>query len=336
MQKTIKMSDIAKAAGVSPMTVSRAFRSDASVSAETRTRVLQIAEELGYVFDARASNLRSKKSGFVAVMVPTISNPCFAETVNALSAVVADAGMQVLLGYDDYVAGEEEQRVEQLLSRRPDAIVLTGGDHSARTRRMLRSASIPVIETWDLPSEPIQHVVGFSNAAVMEPLVDHLVARGARRIAFIGGDPGVDIRGGQRRQGFLRAMERHGLAADLLMPVGGPSSVKSGAEAMSALLDGTARFDAVISVFDHAALGAQAECHRRGVRVPDDVMIAGFGAVDTAMLAAPGITTVDPLSAEIGRRAGDLVNDLLGQGAGNAGAVRIEIEPVLRIGGSTG
>lgn len=330
------MIDVARAAGVSPMTVSRAFRTDASIDSKTRRRILAVAEELGYVFDERASNLRSRKSGFVAVTVPTINNPNFAETVDALSMQLAETGLQVLLGYDRYDVSEEERRIAHLLRRRPEAIVVTGGAHSDRTRQLLEASGIPVVETWDLPARPIGHVVGFSNARAMELVVDHLVDRGARRIAFIGGDFSHDTRGADRRQGFVRAMRRHGLDADMLRPIGGSSSVANGAQAMGRLLDDGPACDAVICVFDHAAFGALSECQRRGVRVPQDMMIASFGAIELARLAYPSITTVDPHASEIGRRAGLLVSQLLAAPDKENGPIRIEIGPLLVPGRSTG
>lgn len=336
MAPVIKMKDVARAAGVSPMTVSRAFKADAPVDEQTRKRIMKAAEELGYVFDERASNLRSQKSGFVAVTVPTINNPNFAETVDALSLQLAEAGLQVLLGYDRYNTDQEEQRIEQLLRRRPEAMVVTGGRHSKRTRRLLEASGIPVVETWDLPEQPINHVVGFSNAASAGLIVDHLVERGARKIAFIGGDFSQDTRGADRRRGFVSAMQQHGLDPSLLISISGPSSVANGAEAMRRLLEHHADVDAVVAVFDHAAVGALSECHRRGVNVPGDIMLASFGAIEVATLAAPSITTVDPHASEIGRRAGLLITDLLAHPEKETGPIHIEIGPVLCVGQSTG
>ncbi len=334
--RAVKMTDVAKAAGVSPMTVSRAFRADASIEEKTRKRVLEAAEKLGYMFDERASNLRSRKSDFVAVTVPTINNPNFAETVDALSLQLASVGLQVLLGYDRYDTAEEELRLQQLLRRRPEAIVVTGGRHSARSRRLLEASGIPVIETWDLPEQPLGHVVGFSNSSAMQLAVDHVVARGARRIAFIGGDFNQDTRGADRRSGFIQSMERHGLDPGCLIPIGGPSSIRNGTSAMAHLLDTHSDIEAVVGVFDHASFGALAECQRRGIRVPEDIMIASFGAIDIATFAYPSITTVDPHASEIGRRVGLLIADLLENPERKTGPIRIEIGPVLRIGESTG
>ena len=335
-RRTVKMGDVARVAGVSLMTVSRAFRRDASIGEKTRARILRIAENLGYVLDTTASNLRTQRTGFVALTVPSINNGNFAETVNALSAEISPAGLQVLLGYDLYDTAEEERLIEQLLRRRPEAIVVTGGRHTERCRRLLKAAAIPVIEMWDLPRRPIGHVVGFSNAACIGLLVDHLVGRGARRIAFIGGDISDDTRGADRRRGFLAAMRRHGLNPDLLIPIGvPPASMAKGAVAMAQLLDMAPDTEAVIGVSDLAAFGALSECQRRGLRVPKDIAVAGFGAYDIAAVSVPTLTTIDPHCAEIGRSAGKLILELLSGGRKTAPAARIKVRPALRIGGST-
>jgi LacI family transcriptional regulator, gluconate utilization system Gnt-I transcriptional repressor len=301
------------------------------VSEATRTRILTIAEELGYVFDSTAATLRTQKTGFVAVIIPSINNANFADTVGALSDRLATAGMQVLLGHDRYQIEIEEQLVEQLLRRRPEAIVVTGGRHTDRTRRMLRAAGIPVVETWDLPHDPIGHVVGFSNAATMQAMVDHLVGKGLTRIAFIGGDTDGDTRGADRRRGFVSAMQRHGLDASRLIGAGTPPiSMREGAEAMARLLDSLPDTQAVICVSDLSAFGALTECQRRGVQVPQDIAIAGFGAYEIAGISHPTITTVDPHPREIGLRTADLILDVLANPLAPRPPARIEIGWHLR------
>ena len=205
------MKDVAAAAGVSPMTVSRAFRADAPIDQQTRERILKIAEDVGYVFDERASALRMQKSGFVAVTVPTLNNPNFAQTVDSLSNELALARVQVLLGYDRYDIDEEEARIEQLLRRRPEAFVVTGGRHTQRARRLLEASGVPVVETWDMPQDPIEHVVGFCNARAMGQLVDHVVGQGARRIALIGAISPA-MRGVSTDARACRGDHRHGRA----------------------------------------------------------------------------------------------------------------------------
>lgn len=324
------MADVARLAGVSPMTVSRAFKADSSVSGTTREAILKAADELGYVFDSTASNLRSQRTDFVAVTIPSINNANFADTVRGLSEGLKARGLQILLGSTDYDMAEEERLIEQLLRRRPEAIVVTGGRHTPRARRLLENAGIPVVETWDLPEDPIGHVVGFSNAAAVRGMVDHLMARGLTRIAFIGGDTSRDTRGADRRAGFVAAMQAHGLDAGRLIAAGAPPiSMREGAEAMGRLLETLPDTEAVICVSDLSAFGALTECQRRGVPVPDRVSIAGFGDYEIAGVSVPSLTTIDPFPREIGQRAAALILDVL-DGRQQGPAV-VELAPKLQL-----
>jgi LacI family gluconate utilization system Gnt-I transcriptional repressor len=330
-RKTPTMADVARIAGVSPMTVSRAFKRDTSVSEATRDAILKAAEELGYVFDSTASSLRSQKTDFVAVTIPSINNANFAETLRGLSEGLKARGLQILLGYTDYDIHEEERLIEQLLRRRPEAIVVTGGRHTPRARRLLENAGLPVIETWDLPAQPIGHVVGFSNADAVRGMIDHFVAQGITRIAFIGGDADRDTRGTDRRDGFVAAMRAHGLDASRLIAAGAPPiSMREGAVAMGRLLDSLPDTQAVICVSDLSAFGALTECQRRGVRVPEDIWIAGFGDYEIAEVSVPALTTINPFPREIGASAAALILDVLDGRQTEPATLRIAPELIVR------
>ena len=334
-RKSPTMADVARLAGVSPMTVSRAFKTDSSVSDATRDAILKAADELGYVFDSTASALRSQKTDFIAVTIPSINNANFADTLRGLSEGLKSRGLQILLGYTDYDMAEEERLIEQFLRRRPEAIVVTGGRHTPRARRMLENAGIPVIETWDLPEDPIDHVVGFSNAAAVRGMVDHFVARGRTRIAFIGGDATRDTRGADRRTGFVAAMQDHGLDTHRLIAAGPPPiSMREGAEAMGRLLDTMPDTEAVICVSDLSAFGALTECQRRGIAVPDRMWIAGFGDYEIAGISVPALTTINPFPRDIGAQTAGMILDML-DGKQDVPA-RIAITPQLLVRQSTG
>lgn len=310
------------------MTVSRAFKPGSLVNDETRARILASAEELGYVFDSTASSLRSQKSDFVAVTIPSINNANFADTVGALTEGLKDRGLQILLGYTNYDIEEEGRLIEQLLRRKPLAVVVTGGRHTPRARRLLENAGVPVIETGDLPEHPVDHAIGFSNAQTIGIMVDHLVAAGRTRIAFIGGDTDRDTRGLDRRRGFVAAMERHGLDATRLIAAGPPPiSMLEGADAMGRLLDSAPDTEAVICVSDLSAFGALSACQRRGVSVPGRLSIAGFGNYEVGAICVPSITTIDPSARQIGEMAARLLCDLLDNGG--TGPRREEIVPQL-------
>lgn len=325
------MADVARLAGVSPMTVSRAFKRDTSVSEATREAILKAAEDLGYVLDSTASSLRSQRTDFVAVTIPSINNANFAETLRGLSEGLKARGLQILLGYTDYDIHEEERLIEQLLRRRPEAIVVTGGRHTPRARRLLENAGLPVIETWDLPAEPIGHVVGFSNAEAVRGMIDHFVAQGVTRIAFIGGDADRDTRGTDRREGFVAAMRTQGLDASRLIDAGAPPiSMREGADAMGRLLETLPDTEAVICVSDLSAFGALTECQRRGVRVPEDIWIAGFGDYEIAEVSVPALTTINPFPREIGARTAALILEVLDGRQTQPATLRIVPELMIR------
>ena len=325
--KAPTMADVARKTGVSPMTVSRAFKSGSLISKDTRDAILQAAEELGYVFDSTASNLRSQKTDFIAVTIPSINNANFADTVRGLSEKLNPRGFQILLGYTNYDVVEEERLIEGLLRRKPQAIVVTGGKHTARARKLLENANVPVIETWDVPAEPIGHFVGFSNANAVRSMVDHFIAVGHRRIAFIGGDASRDTRGSDRRLGFIAALRDHGLDASRLIDGGTPPiSMREGANAMARLLTEYPDTEAVICVSDLSAFGALTECQRRGVPVPERIAIGGFGDYEIGGISVPALTTINARARQIGERTGQLILELID---GTADVSDVTIEPQL-------
>jgi LacI family gluconate utilization system Gnt-I transcriptional repressor len=329
------MADVARVAGVSPMTVSRALKQDSPVSEATRQAILAAADGLGYVFDSTASSLRSQRTDFVAVTIPSINNANFADTVRGLSEGLKARGLQILLGYTDYDIEEEERLIEQLLRRRPEAIVVTGGRHTPRARRLLENAGIPVIECWDLPDAPIGHVVGFSNANAVRGMVDHFVARGLTRIAFIGGDADRDTRGTDRRAGFIAAIKSKGLDATRLIAAGTPPiSMREGADAMGRLLNTLPDTQAVICVSDLSAFGALTECHRRGWSVPEQIWVAGFGDYEIAGVSVPSLTTINPHPRKIGAETARVILDVLDGRA--TSPITVQITPELLIRQSAG
>ena len=335
--KVPTMIDVAREAGVSSMTVSRAFKSDSYVNAETRKAIIEAAEKLGYVMNSTAAGLSSQKTGFIAVTIPSINNANFADTVRGLTDGLRQSRLQVLLGYTNYDIDEEEHLVRQLLTRRPEAIVLTGGVHTGKCRKMLENAGIPVIETWDLPRNPIDDVVGFSNAKAAAQLVRHVISTGRRKIAFLGGDASRDTRGLDRRRGFVGEMQRQKLDGSRLIEAGPPPiSMREGAEALAKLLAKWPDTQAVVCVSDLAAFGALTECQRRGVDVPGQIAICGFGAYEISEICVPPITTIDLQCYRIGQIAAQKIVERIASDACDTVTDELKIEPNLVLRTSTG
>ncbi|KIC46706.1 LacI family transcriptional regulator [Ruegeria sp. ANG-S4] len=317
MSHRVTMRDVARAVGVSPMTVSRALRDDETVNAKTRHKIRQVANDLGYVYDTTAQAFRTQKSGFVAVTLPSINNANFAETFRGLSEGLGQSGMQLLLGSTNYQVDKEEELVRQLLTRNPEAIVLTGGHHTDETRALLSARNLPVIEIWDLPAAPLGHVVGFSNASAMAKVVTHLAEKGRYRLGFVGASENTDLRGASRRAGVIAAAAELGLPDVTIIDAGSaPVSMRHGAQAVSDLGDAVSELDALVCVSDPVAFGALSECRRRGLKVPSDIAVTGFGNFEVASVSDPRITTVGVTAREIGMQVAALLDDLF---AGEAG-----------------
>ncbi len=303
----VTMQAVADLAGVSAMTVSRALKSEAAVSKETRDRILKIVKETGYVPDATARVFATRRSGFVAALVPSLNNSNFADTVRGMSEVFDVAGLQMLLGDTEYSLAREEDLIRAFLQRRPEAIILTGGVHTQRSLTLLARADIPIVETWDLPRRPLGDVVGFSNREAGAAMVRYLHQRGRRCIGFIGGETNGDTRGAERRDGFEEAVRKLGLPPGRVIATGKPPvSMAQGAHGLEAMLKAWPDVDAILCVSDLSAFGVLAECQRRGVDVPGRIAIAGFGDFEVARCCHPRLTTIAVDCAGIGRRAAEV------------------------------
>lgn len=333
MSARITMRDVAAAVGVSPMTVSRALRDDETVSAETRARIQKAAQDLGYVYDTTAQAFRTQKSGFVAVTLPSLNNANFAETYRALSGALTDSGMQVLLGATNYRIEREEILVRQLLTRNPEALVLTGGFHTKATRELVKARDLPVIEMWDLPPDPLGKVVGFSNFAAMEAIVAHLAESGRRKLAFVGATEGGDLRGAERRSGAISAAEELSLPPVTILDAGAaPVSMRHGARLAERLGASLLEFDAVLCVSDPVAFGVLSACRRLGIDVPGQLAITGFGHFEVAAISEPRITTIDVNARQIGELTAQVLKKMF---ANEAIPPVAQVDVALVVGGTT-
>ncbi|MEM8554762.1 MAG: LacI family DNA-binding transcriptional regulator, partial [Pseudomonadota bacterium] len=310
----VTMRDVAEAAGVSRMTVSRALRKDSPVSQATRDRILKIVRDMNYVPDQMAGSLTTKRSGFVATMLPSLNNLHFALTVQALTEQLETMGLQVLLGYTEYSAEREEEVVESMLRRRPEAVVLSYDGHTERTRQLLMEARVPVVEIWETPETPIGHTVGFSNRDAARQMTDALIDRGYRNIVFAGEADDDWTRGAARRKGFEDAMQARGLDPTRQVRSGPPPlSIEQGAALVPDLLSRYPDVDCIFCVSDAPAFGVQSTLISKGILVPDLIAVVGFGNFEVSRFATPTISTVEVDPIGIGRKAGEVISQLLAE-----------------------
>jgi LacI family gluconate utilization system Gnt-I transcriptional repressor len=323
------MSDVAAAAGVAPMTVSRVLNSPERVSPATAQRVRVAIEGLGYLPNLVAGGLSSRRTRMVAAIVPTMAHPMFADLVQNFTDVLRARGYEVMLSLSGYAGLSEAALLRAVLGRRPDALLLTGAAHDAPTRQMLADAAIPVVEVFDVARRPIDMVVGVDHAAAGAAVAAYFRAKGHDRFAVFGA---ADRRAQLRARSFAQAAQRGGgtLLAETVIPA--PSTIGAGRAALRALLLKAGARRARVALFcssDLVAFGALTEARANGVAVPQALAVCGFGDFELSAMSDPPFTTVSVEGARIGRDAATFLLDRL-DGATTAPLVQVPFRIVER------
>jgi LacI family transcriptional regulator, gluconate utilization system Gnt-I transcriptional repressor len=307
-RSSVTVHDVARLAGVSAMTVSRVINSPDAVATDTVSKVQDAVAKLGYVRNRLAGGLRSSKSHFVAAVVPALSTAVYMETIEALSMTLARRGYHLMVGQTGYTAASEDEMLFDIISRRPDAIVLTGTMHSNEGRRRLLASGIPVVETWDLTEYPIDMLVGFSHDAIGAAVSEHFFASGRTRPAFIGAD---DARARRRCAAFERRSVELGMSRPPALLVPAPAKLGDGRHSLRRLVERGPKVDAIFCSSDMLASGVLLEARAQGVRVPYELAVVGFADLNFAQDLDPPLTTVRVDAGRIGQVTADIIVDRL-------------------------
>lgn len=301
----VTLADVARVAGVAHMTASRALNAPDTVNREMVERVRQAVIETGYVPNLLAGALASARSLLVAVIVPSIASTIYLEFVQSLRGALASKGYQVILGESDYEHQLEPSLLDALIARRPDAIVTVGAVRSQEGRERLLASGIPVIETWDMPAQPVDMLVGFSQPEVGRAAAEYLLGKGRQHVAIISAN---DDRAAMRAQGFIEAVrERDGFSAVESVLIPAPSTLGGGRRALTELLSRPQPPDAVFCTSDMVALGVLTEAKSRGMRVPEDLAVMGYGDMNFAPDTDPPLTTIRADGKIIGQETARLI-----------------------------
>jgi LacI family gluconate utilization system Gnt-I transcriptional repressor len=331
-----KMADVARIAGVSVMTVSRAFSDPGSVTEETRRRVAAAAAEIAYVPDRTAGALKSRVSNIVAAVVPTLRNALFAEMLQGLADGLSESGLVLTVADARYSQAEEKRVVAEFLTLKPRAIVLHETTHRPETKRLLRRAGVPVIEVGDLPRSPIDYAVSFSNEEAARAMTEHLIRQGRSRIGLLTLPVARSGRSKARLAGYQAALEeaRIPFAEARVVEVNG--GYEAGVSGVSELLD-RAGVDAIFGAGDVLGVSAVLEARRRGLSVPQDIAIASFDDLEVCRAIDPAVTSLDIPRYAIGKRCADIIAGIgtKGSKAGHAKTRVHDLGFVLRIRAST-
>ncbi len=323
-----KMADIARLAGVSVATVSRALAGSAVVAEETRVRIEAAVNQTGYVVNHVASGLRLQRTRQILVLLPTIANPFFAEVVLGVEAEAQAQGFGVLIGSTGGAPEREEALARQLLTGAVDGLILLTGSRPTVLADQPAAAGRLVAVSERIPGAGVP-TVSIDNIGAARQATAYLAGLGHRRIGHIGGPPG-NILTAQRLKGFHLGLATAGLDAPPDAVRFGDFTFASGERAMAALLAAAPRPTAVFCSNDEMAIGAIKAARAHGLMVPRDLSVVGFDDIEIASAYDPPLTTVRQPRRALGRVGAELLVAALAAPAAPRRGARLAHELVIR------
>ncbi len=301
----VTIEDVAQAAQVTPMTVSRFFRAPDKVAPATRARIEAVIDTLGYVRDGMAARMAGRAAPVLVCVLPTLSHPYAADVFGGVSGVARAADAALMLYETEFDAARQEAALADALSWRPTGVVHLGGALSGRSTRQVRAAETRFVEAWELAETPLQVSVGVSNISLAHEITGALLRAYHAPVAFALRRSGHRVEG-QREAGYRAAMAKAGQTAQVIDVDAATNSYGAGAALLMAALALTPRPRALLCAGDLLAAGAVFEAQRRGLSVPDEIAIAGMGGYELGAHLVPALTTAAIPSREIGIRAAEV------------------------------
>lgn len=333
--KSVGIRDVAERAAVSIATVSRALNNPASVRADLRTRIDAAAEELGYIPDAAARALSSRRTRTIGAVIPTVDNAMFARGIEALQRYLSLKGYLLLLATSGYDPDIEHRQAQNMLARGVDGLILRGDIHTEGLRRLLATQRIPFVNVGVYHPDRPYACVGADNEAAAHRACQHLIGLGHRCIGMVAALAQNNDRASARVQGVRRALAEAGLALEPRWTVQVPYHLDDARQAARALLprNGSDRPTALVCGNDVIAYGVLLEAERRGLRVPQDLSVMGFDDLEWSRHLRPSLTTMHLPTDEVWTRAGEYLVHTL---ASLPATMHYEVEASLVVRESTG
>jgi LacI family transcriptional regulator len=329
----IGMRDVAKLAGVSIATVSRALSEPSRVSLDMRNRVESAVRELGYIRDGAARALSMRRSHAIGAIIPTVDNATRAGKVTSLQKRCRERGYNLILALSEYDLDLEMQQCLNLVEAGIDGLMLEGGLHDPSLYELLQKRGIALVNTGVYDPQAPHPTIGFDNRAAARRLAEHLLDLGHREIAMIAGPTGGNDRATARVAGVRDALAARGLPFPDSRLVERPYRMVEGRLGLRALMASDSGVTAVVCGNDVLAGGALIEAQALGLSVPGNLSVVGFDDLDWAAQIPPGLTTMALPAKEIGHLAADYLIDTL-SGKSVPQAIEVEVKLILR--GSTG
>lgn len=305
-----RLTDVAKLAGVSPITASRFFRNPEALSIGKRERVESAAKELGYVPNLAARALASQRSEVIGVLIPSLTNNVFSDVLRGIYDVAQNSRYSIQLVNTRYSILQEEKLLRLFQAQKPAGLIVTGINQTAESRAVMQGMNCPIVQIMEIGPEPVDMMVGFSHYDAGFTAISHLLSQGRKRIGFLGAR--MDPRVQRRFDGYRDAMKAAGLLdQQLIVTTPVPTSVTMGGTLFADLITSVPDMDAVFCVNDDLALGVVFECERRQLSVPDDMSIVGFNDLEFSASSVPSITSVRTNRYEMGRHAVTMVTETI-------------------------
>ncbi|MEZ9708303.1 substrate-binding domain-containing protein [Vibrio breoganii] len=300
------LKDVADQVGVTKMTVSRFLRSPDLVSEQTRNKIAKVIEDIGYIHNRAPSMLSKSSSKAIGVLLPSLSNQVFANFTQGIEFVTNNRGYEVLISHYGYNEEIEEKKIATLLSYHIDGIILTGTYHTKKTLQMLKTANIPVVEAMELTENPIDMVVGLDHEVASYAAVKAMLDSGRKNIGYFGAR--LDNRTKLRMQGYDRAIVENG-AHKYHFLTHKRSCFTLGRELLDRALIECPELDGVFCTNDDIAIGTILACSERNIRVPEDISIIGYNALDIGQAITPKLSSVYTPRYEIGEKSASILLD---------------------------
>lgn len=300
----ITMKEISKLAHCSPATVSRAFQSPELVGEKTRLRILQIAEQHNYIYNAAAGNLSSQKSTLIGVLMPSTNQSFFGDSLLSIQDKAQELGFSIVIGNTKYDHRVERRLIDQFLQNRVAGIIMAGYHlENEDYIRNLSQQGVPCVFTWEKLEGKQYNYVGFCNYEAAFSVTEYLISLGHTRIGLIVGPCSKLKRIKHRIDGYRAALEKHNIPFDRDLMYKREPVFTEGKEAMRSILSLEHPPTAVFAASDTLAIGAIAAAWQQGLRVPQDISIAGFDDNEFSAYCEPSLTTVRVPAREMGSRA---------------------------------
>lgn len=306
--KSFTLSDVARQAGVSAITASRALRTPDIVSPDTRARVQAAVDALGYVPNPAAQALASARSRVLGMIIPSVTNQIFADLLRGVMDAVEGGTLVPQFVNTRYRTQREEELLRLFATQRPAGMIVAGIDQTPEARALLENMGCPVVQVMETGPDPIDMMIGCDQTEAARTAVRHLLAQGYRRIGFLGAR--MDPRAQRRLAGYRDVLATAGLDdPKLVLTTPQSSSVTLGGRLMADLLALAPDIDAVFCNNDDVALGALFECQRRGIRVPAQMGIVGFNDLEVVASSVPTITSVRTHRYDMGAQAVRMIEE---------------------------